>query len=225
MDELAEHRTAVLRVLAGLHPADDSSARWRLDPTPLVVSPSMTTPHRSGSADLLLWATDGYQPVIIRAHRTREGGAGARVSALREPQDVQPDPAARARRNRADRLALAHHYRQLTDLGCASSQARGGVIGRGGDASSAGAGDVDDAAVIVWHDLGDGVPAVGGSSALSDYDGRFADRLAVAQAAVTGGPPLAWPSRVAECKRCRWWPRCSAELTGRAGHLTAAGGR
>ena len=75
----------------------------------------------------------------------------------REPLAVRSDPMHRARRNRADRLALAHHYRQLVELGCASSTARGGVIGRGSFTDGAGRADLiggeDDAAVIVWHEL------------------------------------------------------------------------
>jgi predicted RecB family nuclease len=48
---------------------------------------------------------------------------------------------------------------------------------------------------------------------LADYDRRFADRLAVASAAANGRPALALPSRIGECRRCAWWPVCSAELT------------
>ncbi len=125
---------------------------------------------------------------------------------------MRADPAHRARRNRADRLALAHHYRQLQDLGWASSTTRGGVIGRGSPTDGAGRADTiggeDDGAVIVWLELGG--PA--GTSSLADYDARFADRWDVAAAAIAGGPPLALPSRIAECRRCPWWPRCSAEL-------------
>ena len=61
--------------------------------------------------------------------------------------------------------------------------------------------------MIVWHDLD-----AAGASVLRDYDRLFADRLAVATAGATGGPPLAFPSRIGECRRCPWWPRCSAEL-------------
>ena len=76
----------------------------------------MTTATRSGAADLLVWAGDGYLPVIIRAHRTRDRGAGAPISSLATPLEVRADPTHRVRRNRADRLALAHHYRQLEEL-------------------------------------------------------------------------------------------------------------
>ena len=88
--------------------------------------------------DLLVWAGDGYLPVIIRAHRTRDAGDGAKCAPVADPLSVRPDPQHRARRHRADRLALAHHYRQLTELGCASTTAMGGVIGRGSRTDGAG---------------------------------------------------------------------------------------
>ncbi|MGH3939941.1 MAG: TM0106 family RecB-like putative nuclease, partial [Pseudonocardiaceae bacterium] len=49
-------------------------------------------------------------------------------------------------------------------------------------------------------------------SAMCEYDARFADRLAVAHAAVTGAEPLAQPSRINECRSCPWWPTCGAAL-------------
>ena len=227
IDELTEHRDRVLRAFRDAHglagsadPNDDPSAadagrppadRWREHPQPMVLMPNLATGARSGSPDILLWAGDGYQPVIIRAHRTRDAGAGARVAPLARPLSARLDPKHRARRHRADRLALAHHYRQLVDLGCASATARGGVIGRGSPTDGAGRRESfdgeDDATVIVWHHLDSA-----GSSTLNDYDRRFSDRVAIAGAAVAGGPALAFPSRVAECRRCQWWPRCSTEL-------------
>src|SRR6478609_5234098 len=47
-------------------------------PPGIVLSPSMSTATRSGGADLAIWVGDGYLPVIVRAHRTREVGVGAR---------------------------------------------------------------------------------------------------------------------------------------------------
>ena len=90
-----------------------------------MVSPTLPAGIRAGAPDLLVWAGDGYLPVIIRAHRTRDAGDGAKCAPVTDPLAVRPDPQHRARRNRSDRLALAHHYRQLTDLGCASTTAHG----------------------------------------------------------------------------------------------------
>jgi len=218
-EELSEHRNRVYAVIQSAHPgvlpAAQAGVDWRAERPPLVLAPSMTTPSRSGGCDLLVWAGDGYVPVIIRGHRTREPGSGAQCSSLSAPAAVRADPGFRARRSRADRLALAHHYRQLVELGCASALARGGVVGRGSFTDGSGRADLigseDDAAVIVWHQLD-----APGSSVLADYDRRFGDRLVVAIAAATGGPELARPSRIVECRRCPWWSRCSAELTATA---------
>lgn len=229
LDELAEHRRAVLAVV---QPARQSRPAQRSRPQQLqraqestlhpggsltvrdlvVVDPETETATRSGSPDLLVWVDDGYSPVIIRAHRTREAGAGAMTSAVSTPDATGPDAEHRARRHRVDRLALAHHYRQLAELGNASSSALGGVIGRGSPTDGAGRaatiGGEDDSSVILWHRLD-----TSGSSVLAEYDRRFADRLAVATAAANGDRPLAAPSRIAECRRCPWWSRCRAELT------------
>ncbi|MGS0683863.1 TM0106 family RecB-like putative nuclease [Nakamurella sp. GG22] len=229
LDELAEHRERVLSSILGKArnvpgvsvggpqtPPDPRVEQqvpaWRTVPQPVVIGPEMSVGSRSGGADLLIWAGDGYLPVVIRAHRTRDTGSGANSSTLAAPLDVRLDGAHRARRHRADRLALAHHHRQLVELGCASATARGGVIGLGsptdGGGRVDGSGPDDDAAVIVWHRLD-----IPGASTLDDYDERFGDRLAVAMAAASGAPALALPSRIAECRRCPWWPSCSAELS------------
>ena len=68
-----------------------------------------------------------------------------------------------------------------------------------------------DADVVAWHDLAAG-HWPGERSTLAEYDARFADRQAVATAAAAGAPALAEPSRVTECRRCPWWPRCEVEL-------------
>ena len=221
-DDLNEHRERVFAAIrsaavesaavgSAQYPPFADAGAWRSNPEPVVLAPQMATDRRSGGADLLVWAGDGYLPVIIRAHRTRDAGAGAVSSPVRQPAAERFDPGHRARRSRTDRLALAHHYRQLGELGCASATARGGVIGLGSPTDGAGRPDTvggeDDGSVITWHDLD-----TPGGSVLEEYDRRFTDRFAVAQAAAAGDDPLAWPSRIAECRRCPWWPRCSAEL-------------
>src|SRR5260370_26452558 len=32
-------------------------------------------------------------------------------------------------------------------------------------------------------------------------------------AARSGAKPLAWPSRIMDCRSCPWWPTCAADLT------------
>lgn len=201
----------------------------------VVFEPALRSATRFGSPEALFWAGNGYRPVIVRSHRTTDPGSGALTATLHDPLAAEADPQRKARAHAADALALAHYHRLLGDLGLAASPALGGVIGRGGQTVPGGAavpggtavvggaavaggtaapgrtgvtgvpGD-GDAGIIVWHQLD-----LPGSSVLADYDLRFADRLLVAAAAASGSS-LAAPSRIGECRRCSWWPVCSAEL-------------
>lgn len=166
------------------------------DRPPIVLGPTLRTPTRIGTPDLLIAADGGYLPVIVRGHRTMDPGAGALLSALDDPAAIALDPDRKPRKHSLDVLQLAHLFTMLAELGLASATVRGGVIGRGST------GGLDDGASILWHDL---------EPVLADYTDRFADRRAVAQAAAAGGE-LALPSRISECRRCPWWPVCSAEL-------------
>ena len=188
-------------VLGRLRATFGDGVRW--DPAgstrpPVVFEPSLRSFTRFGTPDALIWVDDGYRPIIVRSHRTTDRGSGAVLSRLDQPLSAEPDPTRKPRSHAADALALAHHHRLLTELGLAGTQAVGGVIGRGDQ----------DGTSILWHRLD-----APGASVLTDYDRRFADRLAVATAAATGEPALAQPSRIGECRRCSWWPVCSAELT------------
>jgi len=205
---------------------------------PVVFGPALRSDTRFGSPDLLIWVGDGYRPVIIRAHRTTDPGSGALTAPLDDPLAIAPNPLRKGRPHAADTLALAHFHRLLGDLGLAGSQAFGAVVGRGGSTSASvdrpGASQAEgaaaapgvadrmagDAGILLWHQL-----EVPGASVLADYDLRFHDRLLVATAAASGGPPLALPSRIGECRRCAWWPVCSAQLlAARDVSLIAAGG-
>ena len=212
-EENDRHLARVLTAVAG----SDRPTGW--DPAgperpSLVVAPELTSAHRTGRPDLLLWDTDGYVPVLVRGHRTTDPGEGAELADLTDPLTMTVSDTRKPRPHSGDQLALAHLYRLLQELGLADSRPRGGVIGRGLHDVSGGPGD--DADLVLWWGL---------EPMLADYDARFADRLAVVTAALTGAPALARPSRVSECRRCSWWPVCSAELT--ASHdisLVAAGG-
>jgi len=167
--------------------------------------------NRFAVVDLLLRLPDGgYAPVLIRGHRTTDPGGGARLTDLGELPDAGPigraDPRKKLRSHARDALALAHVYRLLDELGLASGEKRGGIIGFGGPSGDAA---WDDGAVIAWHDLD---AASGNGSPLAEYDARFADRLAVAQAAAARRPALAQPSRISECRLCPWWTVCGPEL-------------
>jgi predicted RecB family nuclease len=156
---------------------------------------------RRGGVDLLVRHRGGYLPVIVVRHKVTDPGGGARTSPLAQPwlAAARTDPDRKVRPQSRDQLRLAHTVRLLQATGLAArGRATGGVIGLEADA-------------VVWHDLD--VPTwPGGRSAMDEYDARFADRLAVARAAATAGPPLAQPSRVTECRSCPWWPTCGPAL-------------
>jgi predicted RecB family nuclease len=162
---------------------------------------------RRGAADLLVrHPGGGYLPVVVVRHRITDPGEGAVTAPLDAPgpSAAGPDPRRKVRSQPRDLLRLAHLDRLLRAAGWAPTPGAepadlGGVIGL-------------DADVVVWHDLrAEHWP--GERSSLVEYDERFADRTAVATAARTGGPALAQPSRITECRRCPWWPTCEAELT------------
>lgn len=194
---------------------------------PALWSVRLASEHRVATVDLLLRGPDGgYVPVLIRGHRTTDPGVGARLTDLTAFTAVEavslparPDAHRRLRAHHRDVLALAHVHRILGELGVASDEAYGGIIGFGGPSTDPA---WDDGAVIAWHDLD---AANGSGSPLAEYDERFADRLAVAQAAAGRRPALAQPSRIAECRTCPWWTVCGPELE--AAHdvsLLVAGG-
>lgn len=156
---------------------------------------------RHGAIDLLVRDGDGYVPILIVRHKVTDAGRGARTSPLSSPVpgSGQVDPLRKTRAHPRDQLRLAHVVRMLEACGGqAAGRTVGGVIGV-------------DADVVVWHDL-DAPTWPGGRTALTEYDARFADRLAIATAAATGTGPLAQPSRVNECKGCPWWSICGQRL-------------
>lgn len=156
--------------------------------------------HRRGGAELLVRSDGGYLPMLVVRHRITDPGTGAVTTG---PTDLDPsravvDEQRKVRSQSRDQLRLAHLRRMLQALGLDAKRPLGGVIGL-------------DADVVLWHDLA--APTwPGGRSALTEYDIRFADRVAVAQAAASGAPALAEPSRILDCRTCPWWPTCEAEL-------------
>ncbi|GAB3490895.1 TM0106 family RecB-like putative nuclease [Amycolatopsis cihanbeyliensis] len=156
---------------------------------------------RRGGSELLVRTTTGYLPVIVVRHRITDRGTGARTTAMTDldPGNAGTDEERKVRAQPRDQLRLAHIRRLLQAVGYAEPvRAIGGVIGL-------------DADVVVWHDL-DAPTWPGGRSALTEYDARFADRLAIAEAAAARREPLAAPSRVLECRHCPWWSTCATEL-------------
>ncbi|MBK1784474.1 TM0106 family RecB-like putative nuclease [Prauserella cavernicola] len=164
--------------------------------------PADTEGGRRGGVELLVRTGEGYVPVLVVRHRITDPGEGARTTAMTDvdPSHARSDPARKLRSHPRDQLRLAHLRRLLEAIGHAErGRALGGVIGL-------------DADVVVWHDLA-AATWPGGRSTLTEYDERFADRLAVARAAAGRLEALAEPSRVLECRRCPWWPVCEADLT------------
>ncbi|WP_424183675.1 TM0106 family RecB-like putative nuclease [Actinokineospora sp. G85] len=163
--------------------------------------PRDTEHGRRGAIDLLVRTRGGYVPVLVVRHKVHDPGQGARTSPLFGVTDVggANDPVRKVRPQPRDQLRLAHTRALLRAAGHADERTgHAGVIGLDGD-------------TVVWHDLT--APTWPGSrTALAEYETRFADRVAVAQAAATGGEPLARPSRIVECKSCPWWPVCDAQL-------------
>jgi predicted RecB family nuclease len=220
--DAAEHRTRIGTLLAaevgsGWHRVPDGTSAERIAATaeavaaaaPLIwgaVLPVDTQRGRLGGAELLVRLPEGgYLPVVVVRHRISDPGDGALTSPLVRPWpgSAAPDPERKIRSQPRDLLRLAHLNRMLQAAGWgpaphARHGALGGVIGL-------------DADVVVWHDLLAG-HWQGGRSTLAEYDLRFADRMAVAEAAATGRPALAEPSRITECRHCPWWPTCEAEL-------------
>lgn len=171
--------------------------------TPYISSPQLPADGaggRRGSVDLLVRSGDGYVPVLVVRHKITDPGSGARVSPIHHPvlATAREDRTRKVRPQPRDQLRLAHAVRMLQACGMAAGTYVGGVIGVEAD-------------VVLWHDL-EAPNWPGGRTALAEYEARFADRLAVASAAVEGAEPLALPSRITECKGCPWWPACESEL-------------
>ncbi|NMD57102.1 MULTISPECIES: TM0106 family RecB-like putative nuclease [Tsukamurella] len=144
-----------------------------------------TAHDRRGHSELLIRLADGYIPVIVVNHKTCDPGSGAVTSPL-DRWEPREDGTVRSRQHRGDQMRLAHLTRMLQDSGFASRTLLGGSIG------------VDGARIVV-HEVG---------PLLAAYDERFADRRAV----LAGTAPTE-PVRVAECRRCPWWPQCAQTLT------------
>lgn len=197
--------------------AMDSGARWIWN----AVLPNDADGGRAGRCELLMASGSGYLPIIVVNHRVSTPRASAAESAgqsgdeqwpVTSPLDrwsPAPDPTRKLRNQRRDQLRLAHLTRMLQDLGSATvdrdaekggqdhsaSALRGAVIGL-------------DADCMVIIDLtAPGRSGPDSPSVLDDYDDRFAH----AQRIASGLEPTL-PSRVAECRSCRWFEKCGPEL-------------
>ncbi|MFD0921798.1 TM0106 family RecB-like putative nuclease [Saccharopolyspora rosea] len=214
--DATEHRRSVARRLGELHGAEwteipRGTPAQRAEATLAAMRdgiryishahlPNDPDAGRRGTVDLLVRSEDGYTPVLVVRHKITDPGCGARVSSIGRPvpETSWIDQSRKVRPQPRDQLRLAHAVRLLEACGMSASHGIGGVIGV-------------DAEWVLWHDL-EKATWPGGRTALSEYDARFADRLAIASAAATGAEPLARPSRINECKGCPWWPTCELQL-------------
>jgi predicted RecB family nuclease len=156
---------------------------------------------RRGRIDLLVHTGDGYVPVLVVRHKVTDPGTGARTSPLHDPTPGggRTDPLRKVRPQPRDQLRLVHARQLLRACGQSTSgRAVAGVIGL-------------DADVVLWHDL-EAPNWPGGRTALAEYEARFTDRLAIADAARSHAEPLALPSRIMDCRSCPWWPTCEVDL-------------
>ncbi|WP_121034268.1 ribonuclease H-like domain-containing protein [Terracoccus luteus] len=170
-----------------------------------------------GAPDLLVLMGEGYVPVDVKLHGTRQDSArrAVWVSSLAEPsrrwKQVGLSDATRSMED--DGLQLAHYTRMLQALGlhAGDDYVMGGIIGSS-DYSDLGG----DPWLVVWYELNaprkDTFSASTESgrakrSLLERYDHEFAFRLQVAETA-RAGDEIVRPFHVTECARCVWEEYC-----------------
>ncbi|WP_442790349.1 TM0106 family RecB-like putative nuclease [Nocardia sp. CDC153] len=153
--------------------------------------PQETDTGRRGGCEILWRDADrgGYIPIIVVNHKVSDPRQPDPADYHPTTSDLyewnpKPDKHVRTRPQPRDQQRLAHLYRMLQRHGLASPALVGGAIGYHFDR-------------ILVHDLG---------PILSDYDIRYADRIAV----VRGELPTV-PSKVPECRQCPWWTRAPEE--------------
>ena len=198
--------------------------------------------HRSGSPDALLrTAGDGpvsYLPVLIRWHKilrrrrpmdddgklepVPERPRSAELDRPDVPDSMPIDLALRLETRLADFIQLAHHRRLLAAAGFAGepwSESWGAVIGTD---------QGPDRPLLTWIELDRPIVRVVDKASpagwrlatlLERADQELARRLAVADAVRPGSrrpgvrpEQVVLPVVIDECRTCRWWPACRAEL-------------
>lgn len=174
-----------------------------------------TDAHRTGEPDALVMVgkSNGkpvWAPVDAKDHRSLEGtksGATWPVSDLSDPLAIEERDIGIGTPQKSDALQLAHYHRMLEALGYAG-EPLGGIIGREG--------------IIVWHHLDAKLyrhPELGKISALDWYDHEFAQRVAIAEAALRG-EALVGPEWKSECASCIHRTTCHDELKIDLDHIT-----
>ena len=176
--------------------AATAGARWIWN----AALPDDELDRRRGHTELLVHDGTGYLPVIVVNHRVtrpaaaRNNGEGGRTILTSPLWTWLPtDDASRALRpNRRDQQRLQHLTELLVAAGLAGDRApdrwRAGVIGM-------------DADCIAVFDVG---------PLREEFAHLTYERLAIVDQLVG-----TQPSRIGECRDCRWWAQCEAELLAR----------
>lgn len=179
--------------------------------------------HRAGSPSLLIKFPDGYVPVQVKFHRVFEQShdedSELHYSILAAPTKILVDTGRRFRweSRLTAALQVGHYWRLLEPTGFAAKNPRAGVIGIERVAPQASSSRRQHLA-ITWLDLtkqcvqtdppGDGDQ----TSTLQRYDEEFAERVALAERAVSGKPCELTPIIARECSFCDWQEHCAALL-------------
>ncbi|MDC5696513.1 ribonuclease H-like domain-containing protein [Intrasporangium calvum] len=202
--------------------ADATLAAMR-ERRPVIVNGRLpSTRPKVGAPDVLVLMGDGYVPVDVKLHGTRNNAKRGSlwVSSLDSPSDrwLQSGLSDASASMENDAFQLSHYTRMLQTLGLHAGDdlVVGGIIGQSDYTDLGG-----DPWLVAWYDLGTPRKDTFSASAregrarrtlLERYDHEFAFRLQVAEVAASGGE-LVRPLHVSECDRCVWLEYC-AEVAG-----------
>ena len=176
------------------------------------------TDTRKGAPDVLVMTVDGYVPVDIKSHGTRNDSPrkSLMVSSFGTPAQRHSVKGLSDSWDRwyDDGLQLAHYTRMLQELGFHAGDGHliGGVIGRSEFSEFGGC-----PWLIVWLDLDSPCKDTYSASSethrakrslLERYDHEFGFRLKVAEAA-RRGEELVRTFHISECSGCEWRDYCA----------------
>jgi predicted RecB family nuclease len=167
---------------------------------PLLVGAGLASGNGTmiGIADLVIRTPTGYAPIEIKHHKVvGDTGIEAMAASLDDPTGPAMSVRFRSHRRR-DLLQVAHYWRLLDELGHATTDGMGAVIGS------------DDPVACVWVDL-----TAGDVSILDEHAGWMTSaHEAIVHGASHPDAPLAPPWIRGECRTCPWQPLCVSLLEG-----------
>lgn len=172
--------------------------------------------HRRSRVELLIRTTDGYLPGVVKFQRALDPRRDDREFVYSPVTELGAPRTTTGWRYRwnwrwANAVQLAHQWELLRATGFATARPTGVVIGT----------DLIDhcGLVATWLDLTEPAlsPTTEGAdpsalvSALERYHLQFAERVDIAERALTGAEPpegLLPPIVTSECRYCEWWSTC-----------------